>query len=150
METLLTTYESVNADEHTPLSADPFCPVVETMRLLEQKWTLQVVKELGSGKRRFCQLQHALRGDSRHGNVRDVNPKTLSQRLKSLEAYGIVSRRMVSDIPPNVEYELTRRGHVLVFVIDSIDAWARKWMDTGSGICADAETTESTTAGVGA
>jgi len=148
METLLTPYETVNADEHTSLSADPFCPVVETMRLLEQKWTLQVVKELRNGKRRFCQLQHALRGDSRHGNVRDVNPKTLSQRLKSLEAYGIVSRRMVSDIPPNVEYELTCRGHDLVCVIDSIDAWARKWM--AGGVCADAETTERTTANAGA
>ena len=152
METLLTTYKPVDTgvDERASLSADPFCPVVETMRLLEQKWTLQVVKELGSGKRRFCQLQHALRGDSRHGNVRDVNPKTLSQRLKSLEAYGIVSRRMVSDIPPNVEYELTHRGHDLVCVIDSIDAWARKWMDSEAGVCADAETAESTTAGVGA
>src|SRR5919197_1159387 len=87
-----------------------FCPVTQTMRLLEQKWTLQIVKELVGGKRRFCQLQHALRGDSRHGNVRDVNPKTLSQRLKTLEAYGIVTRRMISDIPPNVEYELTGMG----------------------------------------
>jgi DNA-binding HxlR family transcriptional regulator len=105
-----------------------FCPVTETMRLLEQKWTLQIVKELVGGKRRFCQLQHALRGDSRHGNVRDVNPKTLSQRLKTLEAYGIVTRRMISDIPPNVEYELTCRGHDLAGIIDRIDVWARKWM----------------------
>ena len=105
------------------------CPVARTMCLLEQKWTLQIVKELVNGKRRFCQLQHALRGDSRHGAVRDVNPKTLSQRLKTLEAYGIVTRRMISDIPPNVEYELTCRGHDLAGVIASVETWARKWMD---------------------
>ena len=110
------------------LDDERFCPVTETMRLLEQKWTLQIVKELVGGKRRFCQLQHALRGDSRQGDVRDVNPKTLSQRLKTLEAYGIVTRRMISDIPPNVEYELTCRGHDLAGIIDSIDVWARKWM----------------------
>lgn len=106
-----------------------FCPVARTMCLLEQKWTLQIVKEMVAGKRRFCQLQHALRGDSRLGSVRDVNPKTLSQRLKMLEAYGIVNRRMISGIPPNVEYELTCRGHDLAGIIDSIEVWARKWMD---------------------
>lgn len=107
---------------------DVYCPVVKTMCLLEQKWTLQIIKELVTDKRRFCQLQHALRGDSRHGEVRDVNPKTLSQRLKTLEAYGIVTRRMVSDIPPNVEYELTCRGHDLAGIVESIESWARKWM----------------------
>lgn len=111
---------------------DAFCPVTRTMCLLEQKWTLQIVKELVNGKRRFCQLQHALRGDSRHGAVRDVNPKTLSQRLKTLESYGIVHRRMISDIPPNVEYELTCRGHDLVSIVDSIDVWARKWMSSSA------------------
>lgn len=109
---------------------EAFCPIAETMRLLEQKWTLQIIRELVNGKRRFCQLQHALRGDARHGEVRDVNPKTLSQRLKTLEAYGIVTRRMVSDIPPNVEYELTCRGHDLAGIIDSICAWATRWMQT--------------------
>lgn len=113
---------------------DLFCPVARTMRLLEQKWTLQIVKELVQGKRRFCQLQHALRGDARHGAVRDVNPKTLSQRLKTLEAYGIVTRRMISDIPPNVEYELTCRGHDLASIVASIDSWARKWMDPREGV----------------
>ncbi|HZS87043.1 MAG TPA: helix-turn-helix domain-containing protein [Chloroflexota bacterium] len=107
---------------------DLSCPVVKTMCLLEQKWTLQIIKELVLGKRRFCQLQHALRGDARHGKVRDVNPKTLSQRLKTLETYGIVTRRMVSDIPPNVEYELTCRGHDLVGIVESIESWAHKWM----------------------
>ncbi len=152
MESLLTLPTPVIDDEQAPLADDRFCPVVETMRLLEQKWTLQVVKELANGKRRFCQLQHALRGDSRQGTARDVNPKTLSQRLKGLEAYGIVSRRMVSDIPPNVEYELTCRGHDLVRVIDSIDAWARKWMSAGPCAGSDAaaiagETTSAAAAG---
>ena len=117
--------------ERAPGAADEmlFCPVARTMCLLEQKWTLQIVKELVQGKRRFCQLQHALHGDARDGDVRDVNPKTLSQRLKTLEACGIVTRRMISDIPPNVEYELTLRGHDLASIIASIEAWARKWMD---------------------
>lgn len=112
----------------TPADDDILCPVIQTMCLLEQKWTLQIVKELVGGKRRFCQLQHALRSGSRHGDVRDVNPKTLSLRLKTLETYGLVTRRMISDIPPNVEYELTCRGHDLASIIDSIEVWARKWM----------------------
>ncbi len=125
------------SDPVSTTNGDYFCPVVETMRLLEQKWTLQIVKELVGGKRRFCQLQHALRGDARAGNARDVNPKTLSQRLKTLEAQGVVTRRMISDIPPNVEYELTCSGHDLVSIVDSVDRWARKWMQP-TGCCAEA------------
>ena len=124
-----TTTLTIDTDADDGLS----CPVARTMRLLEQKWTLQIVRELVEGKRRFCQLQHALRGDARHGAVRDVNPKTLSQRLKTLEAYGIVSRRMISDIPPNVEYELTCRGYDLAGIVESIDTWSRKWMSQRDG-----------------
>jgi len=126
----------MSSDPVSATDGDYFCPVVETMRLLEQKWTLQIVKELVGGKRRFCQLQHALRGDARAGNARDVNPKTLSQRLKTLEAHGVVTRRMISDIPPNVEYELTCSGHDLVSIVDSVDQWARKWMRP-TGCCAE-------------
>lgn len=129
METTTLTADTLTAETAgVCVGDDLFCPVAQTMRLLEQKWTLQIVKELVQGKRRFCQLQHALRGDARHGAARDVNPKTLSQRLKTLEAYGIVHRRMISDIPPNVEYELTCRGHDLAGIVESIDTWARKWM----------------------
>jgi DNA-binding HxlR family transcriptional regulator len=35
---------------------------------------------------------------------------------------------MISDIPPNVEYELTCSGHDLVGIMDSIESWAHKWM----------------------
>ena len=57
-----------------------------------------------------------------------------------LETYCIVTRSMISDIPPNVEYELTCRGHDLAGIIDSIDVWARKWMQSvPSEACAPVE-----------
>jgi len=96
------------------------CPVEVTIDLLQPKWTLHIIRELQEGKRRFNELSHNLGG---------VNPRTLCQRLRELEEQGIVTREIVSSIPPWVEYSLTQKGRALNGVIMSIDAWSREWMD---------------------
>lgn len=98
---------------------DAFCPVVATMDLLGQKWTLHVLRALVDGKKRFNELSHALGG---------VNSRTLRKRLAALEAEGILLRRVVSQIPPWVEYELTEKGRTLNSVIEAVDRWGRRWM----------------------
>lgn len=99
--------------------ADVFCPVVATMDLLGQKWTLHVLRVLVDGKKRFNELAHALGG---------VNSRTLRKRLMALEAEGILLRRVVSNIPPWVEYELTEKGRTLNTVIEAVDRWGRRWV----------------------
>lgn len=89
------------------------------MDLLGQKWSLHVVRELVGGKRRFNQLAHALGG---------VNSRTLRKRLAALEDEGIILRRVVSHIPPWVEYELTEKGRTLHEVVGSLARWGRRWM----------------------
>lgn len=103
------------ADECTEI----FCPVQATMKLLGQKWTLDIIRALIKGKMRFNEISHAVGG---------LNARTLSSRLKSLEAEGIVERREISSIPPWVEYELTKKGKALNAVIESMAAWGRGWM----------------------
>jgi DNA-binding HxlR family transcriptional regulator len=98
---------------------ETFCPVVATMDLLGQKWTLHALRALADGKKRFNELAHALGG---------VNSRTLRKRLAALEAEGILLRRVLSDIPPWVEYELTEKGRTLTSVIDAVDRWGRRWM----------------------
>lgn len=98
---------------------DAFCPVTATMDLLGQKWTLHVLRALVDGKKRFNELSHALGG---------VNSRTLRKRLAALEAEGILLRRVVSQIPPWVEYELTEKGRTLNSVIEAVDRWGRRWM----------------------
>ena len=96
-----------------------FCPVSATMRLLGQKWTLEIVRSLIGGKKRFNELSQDIGG---------LNARTLSARLRVLEAEGIVERRTVSTIPPWVEYEITGKGRALNAVIESMAEWGRRWM----------------------
>jgi DNA-binding HxlR family transcriptional regulator len=96
-----------------------YCPVAATMNLLNQKWTLHIIRELMSSKRRFNELAHRVGG---------VNSRTLRERLRVLEEEDIVVRHVVNTIPPWVEYELTDKGHALNSVIESIAAWGRRWM----------------------
>jgi DNA-binding HxlR family transcriptional regulator len=96
-----------------------YCPVAATMNLLNEKWTLHILRELMTGKRRFNELSHRVGG---------VNSRTLRDRLRLLEEEGIVLRHVINSIPPWVEYELTEKGRDLNAVIESIAAWGRKWM----------------------
>jgi DNA-binding HxlR family transcriptional regulator len=105
--------------EERAAAAAIYCPVAATMNLLNQKWTLHIIRELMSGKKRFNELAHRVGG---------CNSRTLRDRLRSLEEEAIVIRHVVHTIPPWVEYELTEKGHALNSVIDSIAAWGRRWM----------------------
>jgi DNA-binding HxlR family transcriptional regulator len=114
-------------EEQSPV-ATIYCPVAATMNLLNQKWTLHIIRELMSGKRRFNELAHRCGG---------VNSRTLRERLRVLEEEAIVIRHVVNTIPPWVEYELTDKGHGLNSVIESIAAWGLRWMADRVSRCAE-------------
>ena len=86
--------------------------------ILGQKWVMRIIRALGERTQRFCELQDALGG---------ANSATLSQRLKLLEDEALISRRIVSSIPPWVEYSLTPKGRELDQAIAVIDRWADRW-----------------------
>ena len=94
------------------------CAATAALTTLGQKWVLRIVRELGSGTRRFCELQDALGG---------ANSATLSQRLRLLEDEGLVDRQVIASTPPWVEYTLTTKGAELRMAIGGIDAWAERW-----------------------
>jgi len=91
------------------------------MTVLGQKWVLRIIRSLGAHTQRFCELQDALGG---------ANSATLSQRLKLLEDEGLIARRVVSNVPPWVEYSLTPKGAELSRAMDAIDRWADRWAAT--------------------
>jgi DNA-binding HxlR family transcriptional regulator len=88
------------------------------LTILGQKWVMRIIRALGEGTQRFCELQDALGG---------ANSATLSQRLKLLEDEGLIDRRLVSSVPPWVEYSLTAKGVDLRQAIVGIDRWADRW-----------------------
>src|ERR1700737_3798528 len=93
------------------------CPVARTARIISGKWTLLIIRDLTSGVKRFNQLERSLRG---------ISPKTLSERLRSLEEEGIIFRQTFAEVPPRVEYSLTEKGHDLVDVIDSMRNYGKR------------------------
>ncbi|MEP7055828.1 MAG: helix-turn-helix domain-containing protein [Actinomycetota bacterium] len=91
------------------------CPVARAMQILDGKWTVLVVRDLLQGTRRFSELRTSLQG---------VSPKTLTDRLRVLEAHGLVRRTVFAEVPPRVEYQLTDRGRGLEPVLDALSRWS--------------------------
>ncbi len=90
-----------------------------TLCLIGDKWTLLIVYSLMSGARRFGELLEALR---------NISPKTLSQRLKMLEDVKFVDRHAYMEIPPRVEYSLTEKGEALVDILKAIQEFGEKYL----------------------
>lgn len=95
------------------------CPVARTVQVLGGKWTILIIRDLTSGVKRFHQLERSLQG---------ISPKTLSERLRSLEEEGIIVRQTFAEVPPRVEYSLTEKGCDLVSVIDSMRHYGEQWL----------------------
>jgi DNA-binding HxlR family transcriptional regulator len=92
------------------------CPVARAMGVLDGKWTVLIIRDLLQGTRRFSELRAGLAG---------VSPKTLTDRLRVLEAHGLVTRSIYAQVPPRVDYELTQRGRELEPVLAALERWSR-------------------------
>jgi DNA-binding HxlR family transcriptional regulator len=98
---------------------EAICPVAQTAAILSGKWTILIIRDLAAGSKRFNQLERSLQG---------ISPKTLSERLRTLEEEGIVARRIFSDVPPRFEYSLTEKGSDLIAVIESMRSYGKLWL----------------------
>ena len=92
------------------------CPAQKALDLMADKWTLLAVLALLGGPKRHSTLRRKLRG---------ITQKMLTQTLRRLEADGLVTRTVSSDVPPQVEYALTSLGETLSDPIQSLSAWAK-------------------------
>jgi DNA-binding HxlR family transcriptional regulator len=90
------------------------CPLEHTINLIAGKWTLLILRDLLVGTKRFSQLRASLSG---------ISPKTLTEKLRLLEQEGIVERKIYPEVPPRVEYSLTRRGQMLGPVFEAMREW---------------------------
>lgn len=90
------------------------CSITKAIEILEGKWTLMILNELSQKTCRFGQIRSALEG---------ISPKTLTERLKFLEARGIIERTIFPEIPPRVEYNLTPIGLKAKEVVKALSDW---------------------------
>lgn len=94
-----------------------YCPVHAAIQLLQEKWTLHIVRSLLDGPMGFNELGRAVGG---------CNPATLKARLDRLEEQGLLTRTVHSYMPPRTSYELAPAGVDLQRVILAIDSWGRE------------------------
>jgi len=89
--------------------------VRETADLLERRWQLSILYAALTGALRFSEFADAVAG---------ISPRMLSERLRDLEAAGLVQRNVIPSSPPTVEYRLTVRGRRLAPIIEAMRDYA--------------------------
>jgi DNA-binding HxlR family transcriptional regulator len=111
----------------------PFCPYYHhAVELIGRRWTGAIVRALLTGTDRFSDLTAAIPG---------LSDRLLSERLKELEAEGIVVRTVVPETPVRIHYRLTEKGRALAGVVDAVSTWAQEWLPR-SAACAGASAAE--------
>jgi DNA-binding HxlR family transcriptional regulator len=93
-----------------------YCPVARAAEILNQKWTLLIMRDILAGARRFNEVRRG---------VPRMSPTLLSQRLKGLEGYGLIVRRRAGG---RVEYHPTAAGLELKPIIELYGAWGQRWV----------------------
>lgn len=94
------------------------CPAVrEVLHRVGDKWSVLIVDLLGEGAMRFSDLRRSIDG---------ISQRMLTLTLRGLERDGLITRTVFPEIPPRVEYELTRLGKTLLEPIQGLAEWAEK------------------------
>ena len=102
----------------TQISA--FCPAFHhAVELIGRRWSGAILRALMSGATRFSDVTAAVPG---------LSDRLLSERLKELEAEGLVTRTVVPSTPVRIEYGLTPKGQALNEVMAAISTWAETWL----------------------
>jgi DNA-binding HxlR family transcriptional regulator len=96
------------------------CPLYhEAVELVGRRWTGAILSVLMEGPMRFSEIAQA---------VPELSDRLLSERMKELEARGIVERRVLPGPPLRVEYSLSQMGHELEPALSELEHWAKRWL----------------------
>ena len=96
----------------------PRCPVEVTLTMISNKWKVLILRDLIEGTKRFGELKKSING---------ISQKVLTQNLRDMEEDGLVERKVYAEVPPRVEYTLTRTGYSLKIILDSMFEWGEKY-----------------------
>lgn len=96
------------------------CPITRTIDLIGGKWTFSIIYVLMKGTKRFKDLERTVTG---------INTRMLVKELKTLEKNGIIIRKVYAEVPPKVEYSLTKKGKELEKVLFELKSWGNKHIE---------------------
>ena len=102
---------------------EPIAPVCtryhRAVELIGRRWAGAIIQALLPRPARFASIRDA---------IPEISDRMLSERLKELEAAGIITRQVHADGPVRVEYALTEKGRDLEAALAAIGAWAERWI----------------------
>ena len=96
------------------------CPIASTLDLVGDKWSLIIVRDMVTGKKRFGEFMASPEG---------IKTNILTSRLRRMEEAGLVERRAYQSKPPRFEYVLTHRGEELLPVLQEMCRWGNKFVN---------------------
>lgn len=91
------------------------CPVANVQKVIRGKWCMVIIYFLSFGTLRFSQLKR---------KMPQVTEANLTKELRMLEQYGLVHREVYREVPPRVEYSLTKIGQKFIPVLEALEQWA--------------------------
>ncbi|MFA5240599.1 MAG: helix-turn-helix domain-containing protein [Phycisphaerae bacterium] len=96
----------------------PPCPVETTLLLIGDKWKVLILRDLIGGTKRFGELKKS---------ISSISQKVLTEQLRAMERDNLVNRKVYAQVPPKVEYTLTKTGMSLKPVLDSMLKWGEEY-----------------------
>ncbi|MBI2766198.1 MAG: helix-turn-helix transcriptional regulator [Chloroflexi bacterium] len=94
------------------------CTIARALDVLGDRWTLLILRDLMAGLHRYTEIQESCAG---------MSPNVLSDRLKRLQAEGLIERHHQKGLPPQVDYTLTEKGWAVRPVLQSLIAWGNQF-----------------------
>src|ERR687889_2250374 len=95
------------------------CPVFNTFNIIGKKFSLLILRNMIYGKhKRFNEFLNS---------IEEINPKTLSIRLKEMETDGLIKREVFNETPVRIEYYLTEKGEALQPILEQMSLFSMKF-----------------------
>jgi DNA-binding HxlR family transcriptional regulator len=89
------------------------------IELIGSRWSGAILRALFTDQKRYAQIKAAVPG---------LSDTMLAQRLRTLEAEGLIERHVIAASPVQVEYRLTEKGRDLEPALEAVIAWSHKWI----------------------
>ena len=111
--------------DHIP-EVSAYCPLFQdAVELIGRRWTGAIVRSMLAGSHRFSEILTKVPG---------LSDRLLSERLRELEAAGVVARTVFPETPVRIEYRLTPKGEELRAIVISLGEWAEHWARAEVGV----------------
>ena len=106
---------SVNYENRQKLGSE--CSQIYATNLIGGQWTLAICCHLAKGKLRFGELKK---------RIPNITERMLTLQLRKMEENKLITRTVYAEVPPRVEYELTKSAIQLIPILEQLEVWGEK------------------------